>query len=232
MKEATFRAPNVAGCDFKSPLPPSDNSIPGVFLLASAVQGILNNRMPVQAPATFVAALTFVITALISILALLWAPANLAILCVGTIITFFAGATVALSFNWWVPTGIPDMALVLAALASYTFRYVTEERQKNQLREQFEHYLDPNIIEDLAENPGRLQLGGETKDLSILFSDIRGFTTISEQHHDDPETLVGLINRYFDRLSNTILENGGTIDKYIGDCIMAFWNAPLDTEQH
>jgi adenylate cyclase len=151
---------------------------------------------------------------------------------VGAIITLFAGATVALSFNWWVPTGMPDIAVVLAALASYTFRYVTEERQKNQLREQFEHYLDPNIIEDLAKNPGRLQLGGETKDLSILFSDIRGFTTISEQHHDDPERLVALINRYFDRLSNIILENGGTIDKYIGDCIMAFWNAPLDTEQH
>ena len=96
----------------------------------------------------------------------------------------------------------------------------------------FWQYLSPVLVERLAAEPSRLRLGGERKTLSILFSDVRGFTTISEALKDEPERLTGLMHRLLNPLSAVVLSAGGTIDKYIGDAIMAFWNAPLDDADH
>ncbi len=84
----------------------------------------------------------------------------------------------------------------------------------------------------LSDDPSQLKLGGERRTLSVLFSDVRGFTTIAETMKDDPEKLTGLINRLLTPLSDVVMDHGGTIDKYMGDCIMAFWNAPLDDPEH
>ena len=113
-------------------------------------------------------------------------------------------------------------------------RFILEFRLKQQIRKQFEKYLDPRQVAILVKDPSKLKLGGVRKEMSFLFMDIVGFTPISEyyKNKDDPEGLVEVINDYLNRMSKIVLQNGGTIDKYMGDCIMAFWNAPLDCPNH
>ena len=110
--------------------------------------------------------------------------------------------------------------------------FARENRLKLQIKKQFEHYLEPKMIKKLQKNPDLLKLGGETKELTFLFSDIRGFTPISEKYQKDPQGLTIVINKFLTPMTDIIMKNGGTIDKYMGDCIMAFWNAPIDTANH
>ena len=110
--------------------------------------------------------------------------------------------------------------------------FARENRLKLQIKRQFEHYLDPRMVKKLQKNPSLLKLGGEARVMTFMFSDIRGFTPISEKYKTDPEGLTKLINRFLTRMTNVIIANGGTIDKFMGDCIMAFWNAPLENEDH
>ncbi len=106
--------------------------------------------------------------------------------------------------------------------------YFREQKQRQQIRSAFGFYLSPHMVEALARSPEKLVLGGEERRMTILFSDVRGFTTISEHYKDDPQGLTHLMNRFLTPLTNAIIERQGTIDKYIGDAIMAFWNAPVD----
>ena len=119
--------------------------------------------------------------------------------------------------------------LLLYTMLTYT-GYAREEANKKQTRAAFSKYLSPDMVKRVAENPGELKLGGEKRPLTLLFCDVRGFTTISEQF--DAVGLTALINKLLTPLTNVILARQGTIDKYMGDCIMAFWNAPLDDARH
>mgnify|MGYP003700576055 FL=1 len=120
-------------------------------------------------------------------------------------------------------------AMVFAVYAVLAFsNYARDAAEKRQVRGAFSQYLSPDLVEQLAENPDQLRLGGETKKMTLLFCDVRGFTTISESYRADPQGLTRLINRLLTPLTNEILKRQGTIDKYMGDCIMAFWNAPLE----
>ncbi len=110
--------------------------------------------------------------------------------------------------------------------------FATQSRLRKQIKKQFEHYLDPGMVRKLQKDPSLLKLGGETKTMTFLFSDIRGFTPISEKYKGNPEGLTKLINRFLTRMTDIIIENGGTIDKFMGDCIMAFWNAPIENTKH
>lgn len=125
-------------------------------------------------------------------------------------------------------------ALAFAAVAGIQSArdYAAERRLRRTVTRAFSQYVSPVIVERLAADPGQLKLGGERRTLTVLFCDVRGFTTISEGMKDDPEGLTLLINRLLNPLSDVILKAGGTIDKYIGDAIMAFWNAPLDDADH
>ena len=104
--------------------------------------------------------------------------------------------------------------------------YITSEVEKRRIRHAFSHYMAPEMVERLAAHPEQLKLGGELRETTILFCDVRNFTGISERL--DAQTLTGLINRFLTPMTAAVMSNRGTIDKYIGDCIMAFWNAPLD----
>ena len=110
--------------------------------------------------------------------------------------------------------------------------YLRDANEKKQIRGAFSQYLSPALVEQLADDPEKLVLGGETKKMTFLFCDVRGFTTISESFKADPQGLTRLINRFLTPLTNEIINENGTIDKYMGDCIMAFWNAPIDVEGH
>ena len=126
------------------------------------------------------------------------------------------------------------LTFLIVAFHSTFLRFILEFKLKQQIRKQFEKYLDPRQVAILVKDPSKLKLGGERKEMSFLFMDIVGFTPISEyyKNKDDPEGLVNVINDYLNRMSKIVLKNGGTIDKYMGDCIMAFWNAPLDCPNH
>ena len=123
---------------------------------------------------------------------------------------------------------------LLIALHVYGIKYIQEFVAKAQIKKQFGTYLSPVMVAMLQKDPSLLKLGGERKEMTFLFMDIVGFTPISEHYKnkDDPEGLVSLVNEFLDAMTKIIINNGGTIDKYMGDCIMAFWNAPLPCENH
>ena len=140
----------------------------------------------------------------------------------------YSSSLILLDITWILLTAL------LVAFHSTFLRFILEFRLKQRIRKQFEKYLDPRQVAILVKHPEKLKLGGDRKEMSFLFMDIVGFTPISEyyKNNDDPEGLVNVINDYLNRMSNIVLKNGGTIDKYMGDCIMAFWNAPLDCPNH
>lgn len=124
----------------------------------------------------------------------------------------------------------PGIAILLVFISEAFLRYMGAEKEKKDIRNAFSHYMSPTLVAQLANNPKSLKLGGETKNLTMLFCDIRGFTTISEGLN--AQELTSFINKFLTPMTDIILQNKGTIDKYMGDCIMAFWNAPLDDPQH
>jgi adenylate cyclase len=135
-------------------------------------------------------------------------------------------------FGYLVDCVFPILALALVYAHSYTVKFISELNQKLQIKKQFGTYLSPALVEKLQKNPELLRLGGETRELSIMFTDVRGFTTISEHYGKDVQGLTQIMNRYMTAMTQKILDNNGTLDKYIGDAQMAFWNAPLDDKHH
>ena len=122
---------------------------------------------------------------------------------------------------------------ITGAIAFY-LRFREQWKLREQIKGQFGTYISPDMVDMIVKNPSLMKLGGDRKEMTFMFADIVGFTPISEAYmkNDDPEGLVELINLFLDRMTKVILKNGGTIDKYMGDCIMAFWNAPLPCEKH
>jgi adenylate cyclase len=130
----------------------------------------------------------------------------------------------------WLNLAVQEMALVSAIALALIVNYATEGRQKRFIKNAFQQYLSPAVIDQLIQHPERLKLGGERRVLSIFFSDLQGFTSISESL--DPESLTALLNDYLSAMADIIIEEGGTIDKYEGDAIIAFWNAPVEVADH
>ena len=124
------------------------------------------------------------------------------------------------------------LAIAVIYMHVYTAKFISEYLQKMQIKKQFGTYLSPAMVEKLQKNPELLALGGESRELSIMFTDVRGFTTISEHYGEDVQGLTKIMNRYMTAMTKRIIENEGTLDKYIGDAQMAFWNAPLDDADH
>ena len=146
-----------------------------------------------------------------------------------------------------VPIGAGFYLFHLGLLADYTWvlgalvtswgsalfmRFVMEFKLKQQIKKQFETYLSPDQVAQLQKNPDALKLGGEERELSIMFTDVRGFTAISEHYGKNVQGLTQIMNRYMTAMTRSIIEKKGTLDKYIGDAQMAFWNAPLDDNSH
>lgn len=124
------------------------------------------------------------------------------------------------------------LGALLIYIHIYTVKFISEYLQKQQIKKQFGTYLSPAMVEKLQKNPELLALGGESRELSIMFTDVRGFTTISEHYGEDVQGLTKIMNRYMTAMTKRIIDNEGTLDKYIGDAQMAFWNAPLDDPDH
>jgi adenylate cyclase len=177
------------------------------------------------------------IIALVAVLILLAILSSNLIFSIPALITTVLGAGI-LTRHLFLSDGLlldPSFiifgACTLWAISNF-MNFLIQFRMRQEIKKQFEHYLDPRMVRKLQKDPTLLKLGGERRDMTFLFCDIRGFTPISEGYKDNPKGLVELINRFLTNQTDIILRHGGTVDKYMGDCIMAFWNAPLDEEKH
>ena len=177
---------------------------------------------------------------LISLLVVLGMVYVLPTILSGVLSLLFVGLQVGGSYYIWtselvlIDTFFSSVAsLIVFGHASFNKYYVTFQ-EKQQIKKQFQKYLSPDMIEELQKDPSKLRLGGDRREMTFMFMDICGFTPISEHYmkQNDPEGLVELINKFLDMQTKIILNNKGTIDKYMGDCIMSFWNAPLDCPDH
>jgi len=147
-------------------------------------------------------------------------------------VPYFIGLNQFNSHGYLLDYTWPTLAVLLPWVGALFFRFVMEFKLKQQIKKQFGTYLSPAMVEKLQENPDLLRLGGDSRELSIMFTDVRGFTTISEHYGKDVQGLTKIMNRYMTAMTKAILDNNGTLDKYIGDAQMAFWNAPLDDKEH
>jgi adenylate cyclase len=130
----------------------------------------------------------------------------------------------------WIPVGTPVLAALFSYVLAVAYVSIVEGKEKRFIKGAFGKYLSPDVVAEISEDPSALQLGGEKRPLSLLFSDLSGFTTISE--HMDAQDLIALLNEYLQDMTQVVFDEGGYLDKYIGDAIMAFWNAPKEVEDH
>jgi adenylate cyclase len=209
--------------------------MPGVEIHAQVLESALTGTLLSQPPW---GPLAEFFSALILGLAVIWVaplfgPTSLiavgaffATLLVGTSWYYYSQQRLLIDFTY------PLLSTTAIYLTLIFFSFVREQAQRRQIRSAFGQYLSPALVEQLAQAPERLVLGGEEREMTVMFSDMRGFTSISETYRHDPQGLTGLMNRFLTPLTNAILDRKGTIDKYMGDAIMAFWNAPLDDKEH
>ena len=204
-------------------------------LQAQAIQTLIDGSSPVRLPYADLVEL-----GVLALLALIIAvcAANAPIWSTAVVLASIGTAAYLVDHWLWIHYAqLWDIAYLMVALtlvASHALlnRAMKEFLQKQQVKKQFGTYLSPALVKQLQKHPEKLQLGGDERELSIMFTDVRGFTTISEHYGKDVQGLTKIMNRYMTAMTAKILENNGTLDKYIGDAQMAFWNAPVDEERH
>ena len=145
---------------------------------------------------------------------------------------YYGGMELFVRSQYLLDAIFPILTIGICSFHGYIVKFLVELKAKLQIKKQFGTYLSPALVEKLQKNPELLTLGGESRELSIMFTDVRGFTSISEHYGEDVQGLTKIMNRYMTAMTAKIIENNGTLDKYIGDAQMAFWNAPLDEPQH
>ena len=207
------------------------------YITASTLQTVLSGEQITRVDyLPLVEMIAVILWAVITIIAVRFLPyAWLAVYLAVLVGAAIAKAYFAFTwYGWLIDVSWFVITIFLVGFHATFTRFILEFNLKQQIRKQFERYLDPRQVAILQKDPSKLKLGGEKREMSFLFMDIVGFTPISEyfKNKDDPEGLVELINDYLNRMTKIVLANGGCADKYMGDCIMAFWNAPLDCDNH
>jgi adenylate cyclase len=213
---------------------PLDPAIPGVEVHAQILESVLTKTLLVNP--NYAIGAELVVAVLFGLAIIIAAPmlsATIVLLLGALLIAGLIGLSLYLfvMHNLLIDFTYPLISSWLIYLVLTFVNYFREQKQRQQIRSAFGFYLSPHMVEQLARSPEKLVLGGEERRMTILFSDVRGFTTISEHYKDDPQGLTRLMNRFLTPLTNAIIERKGTIDKYIGDAIMAFWNAPVDDDE-
>lgn len=214
---------------------PLDRAMPGVEIHAQVIESILTKSWLTRP--NYALGAEVVAGVLVGLVILVLVPILGAWPVLGLMLAMLAGVVSGGIWAFFTQRVLFDMlypllvgAGMFTTLVFLNFR--EEEKKRAGIRNAFQRYISPALVDQLAKSPDKLKLGGETRVMTFLFSDIRGFTTIAESFQKDPQGLTTLINRLLTPLSNAILDEFGTIDKYMGDAIMAFWNAPLDNAEH
>jgi adenylate cyclase len=213
---------------------PVEAVMPGVEVHAQILESVLTKSLLVN-PAYAIGA-ELIVAVLLGLAIIVAAP-----MLSATIVVVLGACLIAglIGLSWYlfaahsllIDFTYPLISSWLIYLVFTFVNYFREQKQRQQIRSAFGFYLSPHMVEQLARSPEKLVLGGEERRMTILFSDVRGFTSISEHYKDDPQGLTRLMNRFLTPLTNAIIERKGTIDKYIGDAVMAFWNAPVDDDE-
>lgn len=214
---------------------PTNPAMPGVEIHIQALEQMLTDHY--LARPDYASGMELLYAALIGLAVLIliaWVPVFwIAAVAVGTVAFAFGLSIHAFtSWHWLLDPIAPSINIALVFASASLVKFMRTEAERRTVRSAFAQYLPPDVVESIAEDPSKLKLGGDTRELSIMFCDIRGFTPIAESFRSDPQGLTRLINRALTPLSREVLNHHGTIDKYIGDCVMAFWNAPLDDPDH
>lgn len=205
--------------------------IPGVEIQAAALDNLLQQDFIRIPPKSMLIGFVFFISLLagvaVSVLRKIW---KIILFFVFGLIFPLAVACLAFISGYWLELIFPEFGVLLTLVSASLLNYSFEGRERRFIKSVFRHYLSPEVIERIIENPSLLHLGGEQREITSFFSDVAGFTSISEKL--TPEELVRLLNAYLSSMTDIILSSGGTLDKYEGDAIVAFWNAPLDQPDH
>ncbi len=214
---------------------PLESAMPGVEAHAQILENVLSQSL-LSRP-NYAVGVELVTAAVFGVIFVVLAPAvgamTMLILGLLTAVAMAAGSWYFFTQQGLLFDLIFPLITIFATFATLLFiNYFREQADRRRIRGAFSQYISPTLVEQLANSPKKLMLGGEVRNMTILFSDVRGFTTISESFKDNPQGLTQLMNRLLTPLTNSIIERKGTIDKYIGDAIMAFWNAPLDDTDH
>ena len=210
---------------------PLDSKCPGVEIHATLLDNLLTGDVITRAPGwAGVLAAAVICLGCGGLMAVYTRAVPLFTISLGALVLPFAAGVSASVWEYWFPMGLPLAGAGTTVALGLAANYAVEGRQRRFIKQAFHHYLSPQVIEQILEDPDRLRLGGERRILSIFFSDLEGFTTLSESMA--PEDLVAFLNRYLTAMTDIIHQYKGTIDKYEGDAIIAFWNAPLDTPDH
>ena len=202
--------------------------------LQAATIGTMLNGTTIQRPgwADNAEVLALIVASIVLLFLTRWTYVGLSSGIGFILISIFASRFAYTHYLFLFDSTLVVCGLILVMLHAYGVKFVSEFLQKQQIKKQFGSYLSPDLVAKLQKNPELLVLGGEEMELSIMFTDVRGFTSISEHYGKDVQGLTKIMNRYMTAMTKTILENDGTLDKYIGDAQMAFWNAPLDNTKH
>lgn len=204
---------------------------PGVEIQATVIDNLLQKDF-IRVPPERIIILYFLFLAILtgvgtSLISEVWKTVAFASVCIALPLTV---AVLGFLASYWVDFMAPVFAVLLSFTAASLLNYSFEGRQKRFIKSAFRHYLSPHVIERVLEDPSQLSLGGESREITAFFSDVAGFTSVSESL--TPEDLVQLLNDYLSEMTDIILDSEGTLDKYEGDAIIAFWNAPLDLPDH
>ncbi len=209
---------------------PGSGTAPGVFLHAAAVQSVLNGNIVAAVPTLERAAAAVVWSICGSLLGFAVAPW---IAAVGVAILAIAGfglALVLLPFGWWFPLMVPMAAAVISMVLAYVVRLLVEERRRRRVQEAFSHYLAPSIVDRLSEHEAELRLGGERREVTVMFADLSGFTALSTKL--PPEELMAVTNTYHALMVEAVEVTGGYVNQFLGDAVMAIWGAPVADADH
>jgi adenylate cyclase len=232
MASAQPRPGTATGCklDRLGASDAASGTIPGVILHAAAVQAVATGNIVEPAPAvlrTCIAVAASVAGSALGIAASPWlAVAGVVVV----VIACFALAVALLPLGWWLVITVPVAAAALSMVLAYLVRFLVEERRRRRVQHAFNHYLAPSLVERLADSEAELHLGGELREVTVMFADLSGFTALSGKV--GPEVLMEVTNRYLGLIVEAVEATGGYVDKFIGDAVMAVWGAPVPNPDH
>ncbi len=223
-----FIGTNAPGLLDLRPVPVAGN-FPGVELNATILDNVIHSSFMRHTPGWVASLLTVIFLGLLSLVSIRATRFQVGLI-VATLISWSALAYLCAICGWWIPVVVPLTGAMCVLPLVFLLQYQVEGREHRFIKGAFQHYVTPAVIEQIVRDPSALSLGGERRELTIFFSDIAGFTTISERMQ--PDRLVAFLNRFLSEMTDILLASGGTIDKYEGDAIIAFWNAPLAVPDH
>jgi class 3 adenylate cyclase len=232
MAQPTVRLAESGACrlDRLGPSHAEGGTTPGVFVHAAAVQSVLTGNLVRPVPLVGRALAAVLASLGGSLLGFSVAPWLAVLGVIALAAACFGLAVVVLAFGFWFPVAVPAAAAIVSMVLAYLVRFLVEERRRHRVQHAFSHYLAPSIVDRLAESEAELRLGGERREITVMFADLSGFTALSTRL--PPEELMAVTNTYHAMMVEAVEATGGYVNQFLGDAVMAIWGAPLADPDH